>query len=214
MQLAPAEIPLAAKVEHGEKPTDADRHLDEALAPRTSEGVGDQHGKIERRASAQLLAQARGRRVGVLGQQDHGRRVEAVRFVDSGIGADVPLPGFHDQMLLVHAHDAPGLAENDFDDARVLFDLPRDTLGGRRGLYLVEPHHAPLCLGYGFLTDDQQIAVASGAAAERFGEQQREVAGMPSRGTSVIAMPYLLRSVCAKPTAVRATAMLFAIVSI
>ena len=85
---------------------------------------------------------ARGR-VRVARQQGHDRARAGpdVRGVDAAVGADEPVRGLGDHDAVVHAHDAPGLAQHDLDLARIavpaLGELDRlgprlDRRSGRR----------------------------------------------------------------------------------
>src|SRR5437867_1680317 len=65
----------------------ADGDVGQALAPGTSEGVGDDDAEIVAGESAERFPELAGRAVGVLGQET-GRLEIDVGLVDAGIGAD------------------------------------------------------------------------------------------------------------------------------
>src|SRR5262245_53469138 len=92
MELLAVQVAPAAEVEQRVHPGAAERYLDQALAPRPPERVGDDDREIDREARDQALAQRGRGRVGVAGQQREHARSEPVRLVDPGVGADPSVP--------------------------------------------------------------------------------------------------------------------------
>ena len=91
------------------EPGEADRDVDEPLAPRPAEGVGDDDGELVAGERPQPLAQRARGAVGVLGQQAGGVRVH-VGLVHARVGADEAVMRLHDEHALGLADDAPALA--------------------------------------------------------------------------------------------------------
>src|SRR5262249_30291736 len=87
-------------------------------------------------------------------------------------------------MLLVHAHDPSGLAEDHLDDAWVFLHLAADPLGDRGDIDSGEVYDAALGLRDHFLTDDEQILGRYPGATGGSREQRNEVVAGPDRGYS------------------------------
>lgn len=99
----------------------------------------------------------------------------AVRFVDAGVGAYPSRPRLDDEMTSVHGHDPPGLAQNEFYEARVLaVRLDRLPFRERGGRDRADIDHPALGLRDDLLANGENVAVAEReAAALDGGEEER-----------------------------------------
>src|SRR5262245_24542910 len=104
-----------------------DRHVDQALAPRPPERIGDDDGQHVAGELGQALAEGARGGVGVRGKEARSVAVH-VGLVHARVRADPSVMRLHDQDALGLPHDAAALAEDDLDEARVAVDL-----GGERG---------------------------------------------------------------------------------
>src|SRR6266850_2356053 len=150
-------ILLAQIAEDGREARHADGDVDEALAPRPPERVGDDHVHLGARARAHGVAKRARRAVGVHRQQRHHVGVH-VRLIDAGVGAYPAVVRLGHQHAAVHADDAARLAQDHLDQARIAPET-----GGERRRHLGrrdvrQPQQAALRLGDDLLAQHHHVA--------------------------------------------------------
>ncbi len=139
----------AAQVDDAGDAGTADGHVGDPPPPGAPEGVGDDHGHVDRRLAPQAVADAAGRAVAVDGQQ---RRVAPlhVRQVDAGVGAHEAVDRLADDEL------APS--------AQHPHRLPLDQRLVRQGIVGIDRHQPVLGLRHDLLGDHDDVAVDEGRA--------------------------------------------------
>ena len=125
-------VARAAKIDESGNAGCADGDVGEAEAPGAAEGVADDDGEALAGSSAKSGGEAAGGAIGIFGQERDEIAAGDVRMVDACIGADETVMSFNDEDAL-RANDAAGLAQNGFDETRIVrhFFGEGDGLGGR-----------------------------------------------------------------------------------
>ena len=156
LELPTRVVHIAAEVEERRHARDADRHVDEPLAPGSTEGVGDDHRQVVHAEDlAQRSTQRLGRPVGVVGEQG-GEPVRHVGTVDAGVRTDETVTCLGDHEVVAPRHD-PG---------RLPLDPPV-ALGVR--------HQPALGFGHDLLGHREHVPVSRAQLPERVGEDPRQV---------------------------------------
>ena len=99
----------------------------QAVAPRAAKGIGNQHRNIDAGQLLEARSERGSGRVGIFGKENRAVIHEAIGFVDTGIGADPSRASFNDEDSVIHAHDAAGLAQYQFNSARVFIPASGET---------------------------------------------------------------------------------------
>jgi hypothetical protein len=110
------------------------------------------------RQLAHALPETASAAVGVEGQQDERARLRGIRMVDARGGAHEAVTRLGDHERATLAHDAPRLAQDHLDLARIaLLTRELDRLRGR--FVVVDPDDAPLRLRDCLLREDDDVMI-------------------------------------------------------
>src|SRR5260370_1368834 len=152
-----------------------DRFASTAARPASTRRAGVNASHAE--AAAKLVAKPSRRCIGIFGQQDRAVVLEAVGFVHAGVGADPSGAGLDDQHAAIVADDSAGLAQHDFDRARIFLPALRVSLGEFGGFEILEVHDATLGLRDYLLTYDENIAgrQLEAGICQSLGDQRAEI---------------------------------------
>lgn len=128
-------IARATKIDKRRDARCADGYVNQTQAPGTAERVADDDGQTFTSLFADRCGQAAGGAVGIFREQCDAITARDIRMVDARIGADETVIGFDDQDA-VGANDTARLAEDDFDEARIVGEFLRQhcRLRGRTDL--------------------------------------------------------------------------------
>src|SRR5712691_8710370 len=118
MHLPAVVIRSSTEVDQCRQSRDAERHVDDAQTPWTTEGVGDDDADVDAGALADALADATGARVRVIGQKSDDVGLTHIRLVDPGVCAykAVPRLGYQHPMRAKYPH---AFVEDHLDQARI-----------------------------------------------------------------------------------------------
>jgi len=121
--------------------------------------VGDDDRHRHPEAGCESLTEPLRRRVGIAGQESHHARGDAVRFVDTRVGAHPAVTGLADEVAAIHADDPVRLPEDDLQCAGVLGALRSggEVLREGRRLDLLERDHGTLRLRDDLLADGDDV---------------------------------------------------------
>ena len=104
-------VDAAAQIHNAGHAGGADRHVDQPVAPRTPERVGDDHAERDTQTVLETLPDVVGACVGVLGKEGDHADVQ-VRSVDPGVRTDESVPGLGDHHVSPPRNHANGLRCN------------------------------------------------------------------------------------------------------
>ena len=166
LELATGVIRRAAQIHRRGHPRDADRHVDEALAPGTTERVGDHDAESPKpQPLREGLAEAPRRTIGVLGKQRQ-QPVGDVGGVHATVRTDEPVRRLDDDQVPATRDDALRFGRDD----RIAIRGPGDP-GLRLGHHLLG-HHDDVALGRGHRRD-------------RVGQEPREIVSRSDLGQAL-----------------------------
>ena len=102
-----------------------------------------------------------------------------IGLIDAGIGANKTMMSFHNQRPAAASNHSPALAENHFDQRRLLVQFPSQLARARRRLHLARSTNSAFGFGDDFLRDHQHIIVRNSMPSLRAG--RRRLVGRRSR---------------------------------
>ena len=148
-------IDATSSIDQRDDTRHSERDVDHTLAPWPTKTVADHDAG---RGLWELGAQARGRRIAILRQQQDSVLVTRhVRTIYTCVGHNEACAMSRDQSIGRRPHDLAGLAQHRFDKSRLFADDARNFDGARRGTQAAQIKKSILRFRDDLLRDDEHV---------------------------------------------------------
>ena len=172
-------------------PSDTERDIHQAFPPGSPKCIGNDHGDVNAKCSAELFVKGAGGAIGILRQQ-RCRSDWNIRYIHTGIRTDKAMVRPYNDHATLHSYNAARFSQHNFDNARILVVFTSPAFRSLRRLNRIEGHHPSFCLGHNFLRNHENVSRLENKSLslDGFNEQPGKVVapgnfGQPRQGNNL-----------------------------